>query len=166
MPKPKRKKEIVLFALDVIFFVAAFVPTMQAAIRWILWFTCWTMTAILAQIHFEAPKEIKQRVAIVAASVLLFVACFQSLARAQWKTEKAAALEGQLCSFRSFWGKCYTPPIPIIEIGGDSGSKMIYVGQENSVDFGVFARMPGCELKGAKTAWKYQLQCSTDRVKR
>lgn len=150
MPKPKRKKEIVLFALDVIFFVAALVPTMPVAIRWMLWFTCWTMTAILVQIHFEAPKEIKQRVAIAAASVLLFVACFQSLARTQWKAEKAAALEGQLCSFRSFWGKCYTPPIPIIEIGGDSGSKMIYVGQENSVDFGVFARNAGLRIERGK----------------
>src|ERR1700730_14599951 len=121
MLKPKRKQEIVLFALDVIFFVAALVPTMPVAIRWTLWFTCWTVTAFLVQIHFEGPKKVKQRVAIVAAAALLFVASFQSLARAQWKAEKAAALEGQLCSFRSFWGKCYTPSIPIIEIGGDSG---------------------------------------------
>jgi hypothetical protein len=150
MPKSKRKKEIVLFALDVVFFVAALVPTMPVAIRWMLWFTCWTMTAILVQIHFEAPKKIRQRVAIVSALVFLFVACFQSLARAQWKAEKAAALEGELCSLRSFWGRCYTPPIPIIEIGGDSGSKMIYVGQENSVDFGVFARNAGLRIERGK----------------
>jgi len=150
MDKPTRKKEVVLFAIDVIFFVAALVATMPVVVRWILWFTCWTMTAILLQIHFEVPKRIKSRIAVAIAAAFLFVACFQSLARMQWESERAAILEGQLCSSRSFWGKCYTPAVPIIEIGGDSGSNIVYVGQDSSVDFGTFARNAGLRIERGK----------------
>ncbi|HEY2546680.1 MAG TPA: hypothetical protein VGI46_11490 [Candidatus Acidoferrum sp.] len=145
--KHSRKKEIVLFILDVVFFTAALVPSMPVLVRWFLWFSCWTITAALAQILFDAPKKIRWRVLVTIAAALLFVACFQSLACLQRREEKAAALKGELCSFRSFWGACYTPPIPIIEIGGDSGSKLVYVGSEDSVDFGKFARNAGLRIE-------------------
>ena len=62
----------------------------------------------------------------------------------------AAALTGELCSFRSFWGTCYTPPIPIIEIGGESGSKMVYPGNNGPLDLGTFARDVGLQIELGK----------------
>jgi hypothetical protein len=79
----------------------------------------------------------------------VFVAVSWSTAKAMWMEEKSNVLTGELCSFRS-GGICYTPPIPIIEIGGDSGSKIVYVGAENSVDFGKFARDCGLRIETGK----------------
>lgn len=150
MGKSKRTREIILFILDVIFFVATLVFSMPVPVRWLLLFCCWTIAVVFVQILFDAPKKTKWRFLITVAGALLFCACFQSLVRRQWREERAVVLTGELCSFRSFWGKCYTPPIPIIEIGGDSGSKFVYVGAEDSVDFGKFARNAGLRIERGK----------------
>jgi hypothetical protein len=150
--KPQRQTEKgILLLLDLVFFIASLVPPqMPVTWKWLFWFVCAVITVLLVEIHLERPKSAERKIWGATVTACIFVIGFYSLAYGQWRVEKAAALEGQLCSFRSFWGKCYTPFIPIIEIGGDSGSKMIYVGQENSVDFGVFARNAGLRIERGK----------------
>jgi hypothetical protein len=92
----KRSQEKILFALDVIFFIAALVPIMPVVIRWFLWFLCFTMTVFLAQTHFEWPKKTKHKVYVTTVGALVFITSFQSLAHTQWRGEKAAALSGIL----------------------------------------------------------------------
>ena len=96
MASSKRRKEIILFALDVIFFVAALVPTMPVILRWFLWFSCWAMTIILLQMLFNRPRKIRDKIWVTAINALFFVAAFQSLALTQWREEKAATLEGDI----------------------------------------------------------------------
>jgi hypothetical protein len=146
--KPKRTREIVLFILDVIFFIAALVPSMPVLVRWFLWSCCWTITVVLAQILFAVPKKMRWRILVTMAGALLFCACFQSLMRGQWREEKAATLTGELCSFRSFWGTCYTPTIPIIEIA-DSGTKFIWAGSD-AMQMGTFAHNVGLRIERGK----------------
>ena len=123
---------------------------MPVIVRWSFWFFCVIAAVFLAQTLFGWPEKIKWRILITAVAALLFFSSFQSLARRQWREERAATLTGELCSFRSFWGTCYTPPIPIIEIGGDSGSRLVYIGAEDSVDFGRFARNAGLRIERGK----------------
>jgi len=146
--KPKRTREIILFSLDVIFFIAAFVLSMPVLVRWFLWVFCWTTMVFLSQILLDTPKKTKWRILITIAGALLFCASFQSLMRGQWKEEKAMALTGELCSFRSFWGTCYTPPIPIIEIA-DSGTKFVWAGQ-GAMQMGEFAHNVGLRIEQGK----------------
>jgi hypothetical protein len=142
-----KPQKLVLLALDVIFLFVPFVLAMPVVTRWFSWLIFWTLFVLLIQIHLEFPQKTTLRVLLTLSAVLLFVGCLQSLAWAQWRGEKAAALSGTLCSFRTFWGKCYTPFPPIIEIGGDSGSKFVYAGAEDSVDMGKFARTAGLRIE-------------------
>jgi hypothetical protein len=115
MPKPKRRKEIVLFALDVIFFVAALVPSMPVAIRWSLWFVCWAVTVVLVQIHFEWPQNTKRKIVVVIIAIVLFGASFQSLARTQWRKEKSEALRGELVAVDD--DRDHSSEPPVIQVG-------------------------------------------------
>jgi hypothetical protein len=124
MPNPKRKKEVILFALDVIFFIAALVPTMPVIVRWSLWFLCWIMTVVLVQMHFERPRTFKRRLYITAICILVFIASFQSLAGTQWREEKAAALEGDLSA-----GTEQSDRRPFLEIG-NTGTGFGFIGPD------------------------------------
>ena len=145
----RQKEKGILLLFDLVFFVASLVPPqMPAILRWSLWFACWTITVILIQIHFEKPRAVDRKVCITVVAAFLFITGFQPLVRRQWMEEKAAALEGQLCSFRSFWGTCYTPPIPIIEIA-DSGTMFIW-GGAGAMEMGKFAHNVGLQIEQGK----------------
>ena len=109
---------------------------------------CWTLTIVLAQILFAVPRILSRKIAITTAGALLFCVCFQSLVREQWREEKAATLTGELCSFRSFWGTCYTPPVPLIQIG-DSGSEIFWAGP-GAMQMGEFANNVGFRIEQGK----------------
>jgi len=148
MGKPNRKKEILLFIADVIFLIASLVLSTPVLVRWFLWFCCWITTIVLFQMRFAVPKKMRWRILTTTAGVLLFCIGFQSLVRGQWREEKAAALTGELCSFRSFWGTCYTPPIPVIEIA-DSGTKFLWAGS-GPMQMGTFAHNVGMRIEQGK----------------
>ncbi len=105
---------------------------------------------ISIDIAFRHPRTIQfhwaTRMSLGVASVLLIVAIFYAPIRKQYIEDHAAALEGELCSFRSFWGTCYSPAMAIVEIG-DSGSTFVYVGVSDSVDMGAFARNVGLHIE-------------------
>ena len=145
----RQKEKGILLLLDLVFFLASLVPPQMPVIaRWSLWFACWIITVILIQIQFDKPKSFDRRYCVTLVMGFLFIASLHSVIYGQWREEKAATLTGELCSFRSFWGTCYTPPMPIIEIA-DSGTKFIWGGQ-GPMQMGGFAHNVGLRIEQGK----------------
>jgi hypothetical protein len=119
--------------------------------KWIWWFASW---ALFIRVVFPDWKPSlrrlpsKTRWATFTVLMLLFVVVFSQTARTQWREEKASVLSGELCSFRSFSGICYTPPVPIIEIA-DSGTKFIW-GSSNPMEMGEFAHNVGFRIENGR----------------
>jgi hypothetical protein len=150
-PVSRQTEKAILLILDLLFFIATLVsPQMPVMWRWSLWFACWTISVILVQIQFGKPQAADQKACVTVVAVFLFFIFTQSFILRQRMEEQSLKTSGYLCS-RFSEDVCYTPPIPIIEIGGDSGSKFIYVGAENSVDFGRFARNVGLRIERGPT---------------
>jgi hypothetical protein len=146
-----QRQKLILLLLDLVFLLAALVsPQMSVMWRWSLRFLCWVITVVLVQLHFEKPKKGDLKACVTIVAGFLFFASFHMLIQHQWMEERSLLTSGYLCS-RFSEDACYTPPIPIIEIGGDSGSKFIYAGAENSVDFGRFARNVGLRIERGPT---------------
>jgi len=123
----REKEKGILLLFDLVFLLATLVSPMPIVLRWSLWFVCWTITTILAQIHFEMPKLAGRKICITAASAFTFIAAFHSLIRSQWMEEQSSLLEGDLIGA----GGLHYPNLatPWVQIG-DSKSMLIMVPQE------------------------------------
>ena len=140
IPKdPEKKKELLGFLMDLVLAFIFGLVEMPVLCRWAGWFLCFCILLYIVQSSIQRIGEYPRKTRILGRMVIamVFVGAFYPLAYGQLETEKASTLSGELCSFRSFWGTCYTPPIPIIEIA-DSGTKFIWGGQ-NAMQMGTFA---------------------------
>lgn len=97
-PRNRAIEVIAGFALD---FIAAAIPAVlpvPVKWRWGIWFLSFVALLCLLQIQIPSLRRIQLKWKIVATLVLvcIFVGSFSSTAHAQWREEKAAALEGDL----------------------------------------------------------------------
>jgi hypothetical protein len=150
---PKKIKELKQFLMDLLLALFFGVAPFPVFWKWIGWLCCFFIFLYIVQSAVDSIHERPLKTRLVGGVLLAagFVAAVSTPARAMWMEEGSLVKSGQLCVWRSWKGVCYTPPIPIIEIGGDSGSKFIYVGAENSVDFGRFARNAGLRIERGAT---------------
>jgi hypothetical protein len=148
IPIPDRQKEkLILLLFDFLFILATLVSSqIPVILRWSLWFSCWTITVFLVQIHFGRPRAVERKVCVMVVAIFLFFVSFQSLVTRQWMEERSLVTSGQLCVFQPWRGVCYSSPIPIIEIG-DSGTSFIYIGKPKEVDFNKFAYNVGLRIE-------------------
>lgn len=152
LEKRKEARDAAVFISSLVLAVVFGVLPMPVVWKWLGWFLCFWGVVYIVRAVVNPINRLPARTTRIGLVILLIafiVGCWPT-AHAQWREEKAAALSGELCSFRSFWGTCYTPPIPIIEIGGDSDSQLVYMGAEDSVDFGKFARNAGLRIERGK----------------
>ncbi len=120
---------------------------------WIKLILTFILGLIATDIAFHHPKTLRAHwmvrlcLAVVGIVIVTLVGYFPI--HKQYMEDHASALEGQLCTSRSFWGTCYTPPLAIIEIG-NSGTTIIYAGNPNALDMGTFARNVGFHIELGK----------------
>src|SRR6266436_6642551 len=150
---PKKIKELKQFLIDSVLAVFFGVGPFSVFWKWVGWFFCFCAFLYIVQSAVDSVYRLPPKTKLLSGTLLafIFIAVFWVPARAMWMEERSLVKSGQLCVWRSWKGVCYTPPIPIIEIGGDSGSKLVYVGAENSVDFGRFARNAGLRIERGAT---------------
>jgi hypothetical protein len=150
---PKKIKELKQFLMDLVLAIFFGVGPFSAFWKWVGWFCCFCMLLYIVQSAVDSIHELALKTRLLGGALLVagFIAVVWIPAKAMWMEERSLVTSGQLCASRSWKGACYTPPIPIIEIGGDSGSKLIYAGAENSVDFGKFAHNAGLRIERGVT---------------
>ena len=150
---PKKTKELKQFLIDLILATFFGVGPFSVLWKWAGLSLCFCIFLYIVQSAVDPIHELPLKTRLLGGALLLtgFIAAVWIPVSAMWMQERSLATSGQLCFSRSWKGVCYTPPIPIIEIGGDSGSKLIYAGSENSVDFGRFARTAGLRIERGAT---------------
>lgn len=150
LEKRKEARDAAVFVSSLVLAGVFGVLPMAVVWKWFGWFLCFWGVLYIIRAVVDPINRLPPRTTGIALFILLmvFLLGLWPTAYSQWREEKAAALSGELCSFRSFWGTCYTPPWPTVEIA-DSGTQFVWAGQ-GAMQMGMFAYNVGLRIEQGK----------------
>jgi hypothetical protein len=142
-----RKKEIGLLLIwDLVLLLPSLVVQMPVPIRCFLGVSCVFLTTTLIQVLLDKPKAMERQACVSVFTTFIFFASLHSVVHKQWMEEQSLVSYGDLCAGYSEDRGCYTTSLPMIEIG-DSGSRFIYAGESDEVEFNKIAYNVGLKIK-------------------